>query len=358
MSSPIKNRLPFIVILSLLAVLIAYVNWPEAQQSKEQSQRIINIKTAQAKVAEFKDVIEALGNARALEQVLITSNHSDIVDEVTFDDGAIVSKGDILVRLNNQEEAAKVKELEANLAESVAQLNRYQDLLTKKATSKSQVDQQEAQTKAIAAQLLSARTKLNELTITAPFDGVLGFREVSVGAYIESGEVITSLDDLSKVKVDFSVPERFYTTIAIGQTIEATNTAYGDKVFTGQVISIDPRIDNATRMVKVRAEVPNPDYLLRPGMLLSIHVERSVEQVLQVPESAVIPIEDRHYVFVIVDDKAQRKQVMVGRRKPGMVEVTQGLVDNEAVVIEGALKLRDGTLVNVVNVANAVEPKS
>ena len=348
MSSSIKSRLPFIFILGLLAALILYINWPQEQGKQKPRQRVVPVKTAVAQTAEFKDVIEALGNARANEQVLITSNYSDLVEEVSFQDGAIVRKGDILVRLNNQEEAAKVRELEANLAESVAQLNRFQDLLTKRATSKSQVDQQEAQTKAIAAQLLSARTKLNELTITAPFDGVLGFREISVGAYVQSGDVITSLDDLSTVKVDFSVPERFYTTISTGQAIEATNTAYDDKVFAGKIISVDPRIDNATRMVKVRAEIPNADYALRAGMLLTINVERSVEQVLQVPESAIIPIEDDHFVFVIVDGKAVRKQVGVGRRKPGLVEITSGLNENQPVVVEGALKLRDGTNVKVI----------
>ncbi|NMP30897.1 efflux RND transporter periplasmic adaptor subunit [Thalassotalea sp. M1531] len=348
MSSSIKNRLPFLLILALLVALVAYINWPAEQVQKQRKARVVAVKVAKVQNADFKDVIEALGNARANEQVLITSKYADLVDEVSFHDGALVRKGDILVKLNNQEEAAKVKELEANLAESVAQLNRYQDLLKNKATSKSQVDQHEAQTKAIAAQLLSAKTKLNELTITAPFDGVLGFRQISVGAYIKSGDVITSLDDLGIVKVDFSVPERFYTTIKIGQVIEATNTAYVNKIFAGKVTSIDPRIDNVTRMVKIRAEIPNQNYELRAGMLLKIKVERSIEKVLQIPESAIIPIEDKHFVFVIDDNKALRKQVIVGRRKPGIVEVVDGLMESESVVTEGALKLRDGTNVNVL----------
>ena len=348
MSSSMKSRLPLLLIFAFLIVLIAYIQWPEAEVQQKRHQRVVPVKVAETKVAEFKDVIAAIGSARANEQVLITSKQADLVEEVAFQDGDIVEKGAILVKLNNQEERAKVNELEANLAESVAQLNRYQDLLKKKATSTSQVDEQEAKTKAIAAQLASAKTKLNDLVIKAPFDGVLGFREISVGAYVKSGDVITSLDDLSVVKVDFSVPERFYTAVIVGQSIEATNSAYQNTVFTGKVTSVDPRIDNATRMVKVRAEIPNQDYRLRAGMLLSINVERSVEQVLQVPESAIIPIEDKHFVFIIVDGKAQRKEVVTGRRKPGIVEVVSGLVDGEPVVIEGALKLRDGTSVSVL----------
>lgn len=347
-SPSITTRLPFFILLLALVALVVYLNWPKAQAEKKRHQRVVAVKVISAKQNEFKDVIEALGNVRANEQVLITSQNADIVEEVAFDDGQSVKKGDVLVRFNDQQEQARVKELEANLAESVAQLNRFQGLLSKKATSKSQVDEQEAKTKAIAAQLLIARTQLSDLTIHAPFDGVLGFREISLGSYVKSGDVITSLDDLSLVKVDFSVPERFFTTIQVGQAINARNTAYDNEVFVGRISSVDSRIDADTRMIKVRAEIPNENIKLRPGMLLTIEVERKIDNVLQIPESAIIPIEDKHYVFVVSDGKAKRKTITVGRRKPGIAEVLSGLAENETVVIEGALKLREGTSVNVL----------
>lgn len=216
-NTPIVNRLPLIMLLLLLVGIVVYIQWPNTEQKKQKSQRIVSVKTVLVKKAEFKDSIEAVGTARANEQVLITSKYADLVDEIFFNDGQIVKQGDVLIRLNNQEELAKVNELEANLSESMAQLKRFQDLLNSKATSKSLVDQQEAKTKAIAAQLLSARTKLNDLIIKAPFDGILGFREVSLGAYINANSVITSLDDLSLIKVDFALPERFLPTIKLGQ---------------------------------------------------------------------------------------------------------------------------------------------
>ncbi|WDE04137.1 efflux RND transporter periplasmic adaptor subunit [Thalassomonas viridans] len=348
MSNSITRRLPLLLLLSLLIALVAYLSWPSVKTTKQQKPRVIAVKTAVIGQSEFKDVVQALGTARANEQVLITSKYSDLVEEISFDDGQQVKKGEVLVRLNRQEEVAKVRELEANLAESVAQLNRFQDLLKKKATSKSELDQQDAQTKAISAQLMSARTKLNDLTIKAPFDGVLGFREISVGAYIDSGDVITSLDDLSVIKVDFTVPERFLPTIAVGQKITATNVAYQQQVFTGKIATVDSRIDPQTRTLKIRAKIPNPELKLRPGMLLNISIERHTDMVLQVPESAVIPIEDEHFVFVVNDNKAQRKSIRIGRRLPGRVEVLAGLEENEAVVIEGALKLREGTQVSVL----------
>ena len=328
MSSVISRRLPLILLIGALIALVVYLQWPETVTTQEKHQRVVSVKTTTLALAEFKDSVEAIGTSRANEQVLITSKYSDLVDEISFQDGETVNKGDILVRLNSREEAAKVKELQANLAESVAQLNRFQDLFAKKATSKSLVDQQEAKTKA--------------------FSGVLGFREISLGALIDVGDVITSLDDLSIIKVDFSIPERYLTTVSIGQNIEATNTAYQSEVFIGKVTSLDSRIDPVTRTLKVRAEISNADHKLRAGMLLNLQVVRKVEQILQLPESAVIPIEDKHFVFVIEDNKAIKKQLKIGRRYHGFVEVLGGIDTGTKVVIEGALKLRDGTTVNVL----------
>ena len=259
MSTAISRRLPLLLLVGVLVALVVYLQWPETVTTKEKQQRVVSVKTVKIAAAEFKDAVEAIGTSRANEQVLITSKYSDLVDYISFKDGDVVKKGDVLLRLNSREEAAKVKELEANLAESVAQLNRFQDLFAKKATSKSLVDQQEAKAKAISAQLLSAKIKLNDFTIKAPFSGVLGFREISLGALIDVGGVITSLDDLSIIKVDFSIPERYLTTVAVGQRIEAINTAYKSQVFIGKVTSLDSRIDPVTRTLKVRAEISNAD---------------------------------------------------------------------------------------------------
>jgi membrane fusion protein (multidrug efflux system) len=356
MSKSLSSRIPLLFLFSFLLVLVIYLQWPEQQKVKTKHQRIISVKTTTVKKAEFKDVIQALGTTRANEQVFITTKYSDLVEVVSFNDGQKVKKGDVLVRLNNQEATAKVKELQANLEESVAQLNRFQDLLSKKATSRSLVDEQEAKTKAISAQLFSAKAKLASLTIKAPFEGVLGFRQISVGAFINVGDVITSLDDLSKIKVDFFVPERFLTAVKIKQVIRATSTAYGNKKFIGKISSVDSRIDPITRALQVRAIIDNKNDELRPGMLLNIEVERQVDTILQLPESAIIPIEDKHFIFVIENNQqadveqkvAKRIAITIGRRHPGIVEVTGGVDEGTEVVIEGALKLRDGGFVNVL----------
>lgn len=352
-NSSIMNRLPLFIILFLLISIVVYIQWPAEEKEEAEYQRIVSVKVTTAKFNKFRDSIEAIGTTRANEKVFITTKYADLVETISFNDGELVKKGDVLVRLNNQEELAKVSELEANLSESVAQLKRFQDLLSSKATSKSIVDQQEAKTKAIAAQLRSARTRVNDSIIKAPFDGVLGFRDVSVGSYIDAGSVITSLDDLSVIKVDFDLPERFLPTIKLGQSITALSSAYKKRQFIGKISSIDTRINPITRSLKVRAIIPNENLALRPGMLLNIELVRQVETLLQLPESSIIPIEDKHYVFVILESEqdkiAMRKSVTIGRRLPGVVEIIGGVTQQELVVIEGALKLRDGTKVKIIN---------
>lgn len=347
------RRIPLLIILSILIALVIYLTLPETTKGHNSYKRIVTVKVTPVVLAEFTESIDVVGTARANEQVLITSKNADIIDEVYFDDGQMVKKSDVLVQLNNQEEKAKVNELTANLSESKAHLKRLTELLESRSTSRSTVEQQESSTKAIEAQLVSAKAKLNDLTIRAPFSGVLGFREVSKGAYVDSGDVITSLDDLSQIKVNFHLPERFLTKIRVGQTIHALTDAYKEQEFTGKISAIDSRIDPSTRSIKVRAILANKSLKLRPGMMLKINVIMQVDKVLQLPESSIIPIESTHYVFVVNNGIAHRKAITIGRRHPGIVEVTSGLVAGEQVVVEGALKLREGAAVEILSAADS-----
>lgn len=170
---------------------------------------------------------------------------------------------------------------------------------------------------------------------------------MSKGAYIDAGDIITSLDDLNSIKVDFHLPERLLTHIHVGQQVTAFNSAYQDKEFIGKITALDSRIDSSTRNIKVRATINNKALKLRPGMLLNISVLLQVENILQLPESSIIPIENIHYVYVVKEDKAVRKAIKIGRRHPGVVEVISGLVAGEQVVVEGALKLREGSAVSI-----------
>jgi membrane fusion protein (multidrug efflux system) len=355
--STLKSRLPLFIILVVLIALISYLQWPVSSLLGNASSRVVSIKMIPVTQVEFIESVEAVGTARANEQVIITSKYSDLVEAVYFEDGQQVNAGDVLVTLNNKEERAKVNELLANLSESKAHLERLSELLASRSTSKSMVEQQQAKTKAIEAQLVSARAKVNDLIIRAPFKGTLGFREVSKGAYVNAGNSITSLDDVSMIKVDFHLPERLLTHIHVGQQLSAANIAYRNKNFAGEITAIDSRIDSSTRTIKVRAIINNQALKLHPGMLLNISVLLDVENILQLPESSIIPIENKHYVFTEIENKAVRKTITIGRRGRGLVEVVSGLVEGEQVVIEGALKLREGVDVNILSEGDTVEEK-
>ena len=188
------------------------------------------------------------------------------------------------------------------------------------------------------------------MNIVAPFDGVLGRREVSAGAFISTSDMLTTLDDVNVVKVDFTVPERDFTTVVKGQNIAAQNIAYKSRTFSGTITHVNSRLDAITRAVQVRAEMKNTEMLLRPGMLLNIRLERSSENIIMIPESAIIPIENKQFVYVISNAVAERKTITIGRRMPGYAEVLSGLNLGEQLVIEGTIKLSPGAKVKIKGV--------
>jgi membrane fusion protein (multidrug efflux system) len=187
------------------------------------------------------------------------------------------------------------------------------------------------------------------LEVRAPFDGLLGLRQVSVGALVRPGDAIATLDDLSIIKVDFNIAEVHLPSVAIGQNIRATSIAYPDKTFEGQIVSIGSRVDPATRAIQIRANINNQNFKLRPGMLLQVILQKKLLTTLVLPEASLVPVEDKHFVFVVKDKAVTKKQVHIGLRKPGIVQIISGLDEGEIVVIEGALKLRDGSKVKILN---------
>ena len=204
----------------------------------------------------------------------------------------------------------------------------------------------------LIAQRDRALIDLSDRVITAPFAGVLGFRQVSPGTLVTPGTTIASLDDVSVIKLDFSVPESFLSALAPGQGIRATSVAYPDQDFTGEVATIDSRVDPVSRAVTVRADVPNPDRLLRPGMLLTVDVFQPERQALVVPEIAVIQVSRTAHVFRVKDDNTvEQVDVELGQRRRGEVEILDGLVAGDRIVVDGTVKLRDGSAISDVTPA-------
>jgi membrane fusion protein (multidrug efflux system) len=299
--------------------------------------------------------LEALGNARANESVDISSKTSNVVTAVHFGDGQRVNRGQLLVQLDDAQTRADVAAAEAAVAESERLFNRSRELMATEALSKAQFDQLDATLKANRAKLASAQARLADTVIRAPFSGRVGLRRVSVGTLISPGDVITTLDDTSVIKLDFSVPENFLSTLREGLLVRATAPAFSGRSFTGKVASIDSRVDMNTRAVTVRALLANEDGALRPGMFLNVSLANDERETLVIPEQALTPEAERQYVFVVADGKAQRREVRIGSRRPGSVEVVAGLNAGEQVVVEGTQKVRDGTPVRTTEIAAGPE---
>lgn len=297
--------------------------------------------------------LKALGTAVANESIDVTSKASNLVTAVRFSDGQSVTRGQVLVELDGAQVRAELAVAQAALSESTSQYNRSRELLNTQVVSQSQYEQLEATMKADRARVQAADAKLADSIIRAPFAGRVGLRKVSLGSLVNPGDVITTLDDTSVVKVDFSVPENLIGGLRAGLPITARSTAYPDKQFVGKVASIDSRVDPTTRSVTVRAEVPNPGSVLKPGMFLSVSLSRDERDVLVIPEQAMVPEQSRQFVYVVENDVAVKREVRIGRRDPGKVEIVAGLEAGERVIVEGTQKIREGSLVREVAATGA-----
>ncbi|MGL6222658.1 MAG: efflux RND transporter periplasmic adaptor subunit [Steroidobacteraceae bacterium] len=297
--------------------------------------------------------VEALGTARASESVDVTAKVSNLVTAIRFTEGQQVPKGEVLVELDGEQARADLAVANAALTESASQVKRSRELYATKVLSDQQIEQIEATHAANQARVASARSRLSDTVIRAPFSGRVGLRRVSVGSLVAPGTVITTLDDTSSIKLDFTVPERVVAAMRAGLEIEATSVAYPGKTFSGRVASVDSRVDPSTRSVIVRAIVPNEQGLLKPGMFMNVRISRGAADVLVVPEEALVPEQGDVFVYVVADGKASKRKIQTGQRTIGNVQVTDGLRAGEMVVTEGTQKLRDGASVTLVESAAA-----
>lgn len=335
---------PLSLVVVLLAVFVGYLYFFGEDEAVDVRPDLTQpVVVHEVGMVEFRDIIEGLGTGQASQSVDIMARVTQNVRELYFSDGDNVEEGQVLVALNDREERARVQELEFRLADARRQLNRLRELAAENAASRSMIDEQEVRVEQTSAELEVARVRLEEMTIEAPFKGRLGIRQVSKGSLVRPGDVITTLDDISPLYVDFSVPEIYLPSLAAGQRIVGLSTAYQGREFEGRIVSLASRVDPITRSIKVRASIPNENRELRPGMLMRVRLEREVATTLMIPEASVIPIRNEFIVFKVNEDNvAERTNIEIGRRQPGWVEVLSGLGEGDIIVKEGVVRLRDG----------------
>ncbi|MEM9103842.1 MAG: efflux RND transporter periplasmic adaptor subunit, partial [Pseudomonadota bacterium] len=295
-----------------------------------------------------QNVIEALGTTLANESVNISSSVTEKVGAFRFEDGEAVKKGQILIELNNEEQKAQLKIAEVDLAEQRREYLRIENLVKNKSVSRSELERLQSLIDTALARIEEVKATLNDRIIRAPFSGVLGFREISVGALLQPGDVITTLDDIDVLKVDFDVPEVYLGRLNVGKEIVAHAKAFPNIDFKGRITVIGSRANPSTRSITMRAIIENPQKLLKPGMLLTIDVIHEQRTALMVPEQALIMRGSQHFVYQISNEKTvTQKPVEVGLRQNGEVEIVKGLNEGDSVVLYGHLKIKEGIKVDV-----------
>lgn len=309
----------------------------------------VPVEVASARRQTVTSDIRSIGTLQSDESVKVASEVAGRIESIRFTEGERVKAGDVLVQLDTTLVSASQAEMVARLNLAKANFERAQRLqLTGSGTARS-LDEAQAELNTATALLNLQQAQLAKHTITAPFDGVVGLRTVSVGAYIPIGTELVNLEKIDVLKLDFKVPEIYLSHIQPGQQVAITADAMPGRTFEGRVYAIDPMVDVNGRSLSVRARLPNPDLVLRPGLFVRV-VATGLESrdAVFIPESAVVPRGQERIVWLVVDGKAVEAKVVLGQRRSGEVEVLKGLEPGASVVIAGQGRLRSGAAVEIV----------
>jgi membrane fusion protein, multidrug efflux system len=347
MLSELCGRLPLCVLTTLL---VAFLTTPGAPVAHAQD--AVPVEVASAESSAVRDKVQVVGNILADESVVLRPEISGLVEDVHFSEGDTLEQGALMFSLDADILAAEVAEAEAARELAKRNYERSKKLYSRKVGTERTRDEALAELQSSDAKLALANARLKKTKIRAPFDGMVGFREISVGAYVSSGTDLVRLVKTDPVVVSFRVPERFLPVLRKRQEIAVRVDAFVDRAFTGEVYALDNVVDVNGRSIQVRATVPNPDLLLRPGMFGRVTLVTELRQnAVIVPEAAIVPTATGTYVYRVVDGKAARTDVSIGRRMAGRVEIVEGLSAGERVIVAGQQKVRDGANVQPLDSA-------
>jgi membrane fusion protein (multidrug efflux system) len=290
--------------------------------------------------------VQAVGTVRANESVTIRPEIAGLVSAINFAEGQPVKAGQLLVSLDDSVHAAEVREKEADSKLARIEYDRANKLVSARAAPVEVKDRAEAELQAAEAAVDLAKALLDKTRIRAPFSGTVGLRHISVGDFVTVGQDLVGLMEIDPLKVDFRVGEIFLSDLTPGQSIELSVDAFPGQRFTGEVYAIEPLVDVNGRAVVIRARLPNEDGRLRPGLFSRIAlIVDTAAAALLVPEDAIVPRGDQHFVFRLVDGKALLTEVVLGKREARRVQILEGVGPGDVVITAGQMKLRDGVAV-------------
>ncbi|MBS0012810.1 MAG: efflux RND transporter periplasmic adaptor subunit [Desulfobacterales bacterium] len=332
----------------------------KGQQQDSDSGSCVSVDRTTVKTADLEEIIGGIGSIEAFQTVQVYPEISGIIETVAFDEGARVKKGQLLftiddakIRAELDARQAALEEARANLENARLVFNRRQRLYEQKLGTEEARDEARAryqaliaQVKRIQAEIENIRETLKDTKIRAPFDGFAGAHHVDAGQLVDTETRLTAVVQVERLKIRFTVPERHMERVRIGQQIRISAPAYPEKKFSGTIYFIDPQIEPGTRSLKIQAQADNPKNLLRPGGFASVElIAGTREGVLTIPEEALIPTRSGYMVFVIENGRAKGREVKIGLRRPGIVEITSGLQEGQTIVQAGHISLYEGAQV-------------
>lgn len=312
------------------------------------------VEVVELKPVRVQESITAVGSLRSNESVVLRPEVSGRIASIGFRDGQPVRRGQLLVGLDATLNEAEVAQARAEFDLATSNLKRTEDLASKSFVSSSAQDQAASSVQVAEARLKLAEARLAKMRIVAPFDGVAGIRNVSIGDYVKDGADLVNIEDIRTLKVDFRLPERYFTQLKEGLPVEVVADALPGARYVGSVDAINPRVDASGRSLEVRAKLSNTDGRLRPGMFARVRVLLGDRpNALMVPEEAVVPLGDDFFVYTVADGKATRVRVKLGVRRDAQVELLEGVRAGDLVVTAGIRVQRDGQPVRVLGAAPA-----
>jgi membrane fusion protein (multidrug efflux system) len=306
------------------------------------------VEVAKVAVSDFSDEASAVGTLKSNESVVLRPETAGRIAAIGFKDGAIVGKGTLLVTLDAAVQEAELQQAKANLALAQTNFQRNQELVAKKFLSQQALDTSSANLKVQQATVQLAEAKVSKTRVKAPFNGMVGLRNVSVGDYVKEGQDLINVEDIATLRMDFKLPESYLGRVTKGQAVELTSDAMPGQSFKAVLDAVDPLVDQNGRAISARARLDNASGKLRPGMFVRVRLlfgDR--KDVLMVPEQAIVP-GAQPAVFKVVEGKATLAKVKIGVRRAAQVEVVEGLVAGDVVVTAGQLKLREGAPVRAI----------
>jgi membrane fusion protein (multidrug efflux system) len=377
-SAPPRKRPPYIratlIAIVLLIVIVVTLGYFKVQQfmgfaamAKAGFFKVppVAVTTTVASQSEWQPTLDTIGTVTAINGVTVSTDLAGIVDRIAFTSGTVVKAGDLLVHLNTDQEQAQLEQAQAQLALAQLTLNRDRDLLAKRTISQQDYDTAEATYRGNQATVDQFRALIARKTLRAPFDGVVGIRQVNLGQYLNTGDAVVTIQSFDPIYVNFTLPQQDLSKLAVGQTVDVRLDAYVDAIFPGQINAVNPMVDQATRNVQVQATLQNGEQKLRAGMFAKVSVilpQR--EQVIALPVSSVHYAPYGDSVFIVGDDKdedgkpiksVKEQFVKLGTARGDLIAIVSGVKPGDEVVTAGVFRLKSGAAV-IIN--NKVQPNS